>query len=142
MTQRTQAATSKGPTDWFTGDVWIDALSTGQSAPMSISSGAFSPGARTAWHHHAGGQTLWVLEGAGRVQARGEPVLAIGAGDVITARPGEEHGTVQLPDRFMTHLSIAEGEPTWGDHVTDDDYSAPARIAERPCRPMDFLMSW
>ena len=112
MTQRTQAATSKGPTDWFTGDVWIDALSTGQSAQMSISSVHFSPGARTAWHHHAGGQTLWVLEGAGRVQARGEPVLAIRAGDVITARPGEEHWHGAAPDRFMTHLSIAEGEPS------------------------------
>ena len=123
MTERRPTTTSKGPADWFIGDVWLDALSAGQSAPMAVSAVHFSPGARTAWHRHAGGQTLWVLEGEGRVQARDEAMLTIRAGDVITARPNEEHWHGAAPDRFMTHLSIAEGEPTWGDHVTDDEYA-------------------
>jgi quercetin dioxygenase-like cupin family protein len=126
MTERKPTTSTKGPADWFTGDVWLDALSTGQTASMAISAVHFSPGARTAWHRHAGGQTLWVLEGEGRIQARGEAVLASRAGDVLTARPNEEHWHGAGPDRFMTHLSIAEGEPTWGDHVTDDAYAGPA----------------
>jgi quercetin dioxygenase-like cupin family protein len=125
MTERRPTTTSKGPADWFTGDVWLDALAVGQSAPLAISAVHFSPSARTAWHRHAGGQTLWVLEGEGRVQARGEAVLTIRAGEVITARPNEEHWHGAAADRFMTHLSLAEGEPTWGDHVTDDEYAGP-----------------
>jgi quercetin dioxygenase-like cupin family protein len=128
MTQRTHASTTKGPAEWFTGDVWIDGLASGQSAEMRISSVHFSPGARTAWHRHAGGQTLWVLEGEGRIQARGEPVMAIHPGDVITARRDEQHWHGATSDRFMTHLSIAEGDPAWGDHVTDDEYAAPPEL--------------
>jgi quercetin dioxygenase-like cupin family protein len=125
MTERKPVSTSKGPAEWFTGDVWLDALSDGQTAEMRISAVHFSPGARTAWHRHAGGQTLWVLEGEGRVQARGEAVMPIRAGEVITAPPNEEHWHGASPDRLMTHLSIAEGEPTWGDHVTADEYGGP-----------------
>ena len=59
--------TVKGPTEWFTGDVWIDAIARGRD-PSHLNVGAvhFSPGARTAWHSHDGGQTLYVTEGRGR----------------------------------------------------------------------------
>ena len=45
--------TQKGPADWFTGDVYIDAV----AAPAGTSTFAsalvhFTPGARTAWHTH------------------------------------------------------------------------------------------
>jgi quercetin dioxygenase-like cupin family protein len=51
---------------------------------QTISRVHFTPGARTAWHSHDGGQTLWVTEGHGLVQARGEKVVSLQAGDVHT----------------------------------------------------------
>ena len=59
----------KGPGDWFTGDVWIELIlePTGDSQ-VNVGHVHFSPGARTAWHSHEGGQTLYVIEGHGWVQ--------------------------------------------------------------------------
>ena len=87
----------------------------------------FSPGARTAWHAHAVGQTLYVVDGIGRVQSRGEAVAAIHPGDAVHTPPGEWHWHGAAPDRFMTHLAMWEApsegpESEWGALVTDDEY--------------------
>src|SRR5262249_48595722 len=66
--------TAKGPSDWFTGDVYIDTVAV-PSGPSHVSASAvhFTPGARTAWHTHPNGQTIYVLEGVGLCQRRGGP---------------------------------------------------------------------
>jgi quercetin dioxygenase-like cupin family protein len=120
----TQPAT-KGPADWFTGDVWIESIARAE-ADSTVNVGAvhFTPGARTAWHTHEGGQTLYVTEGEGRVQSRGEPIVTIRPGDVVRTPTGEWHWHGAAHDHVMTHLSITEGPATWGDHVTDEEYGA------------------
>ena len=61
----------KGPSAWFTGEVWIDPIARGdEPSKLSVSAVRFTPGARTAWHSHSTGQTLWVTDGAGLVQPR------------------------------------------------------------------------
>src|SRR5690349_1616873 len=84
--------TRRAPKESFTGTVWQDPIITPQ-APMRINSSrvAFEPGARTAWHTHPLGQTLYVLQGVGRFQAKGGPVREIKAGDVVWIPPGEKH---------------------------------------------------
>jgi quercetin dioxygenase-like cupin family protein len=115
--------TTKGLAEWFTGDVWIDTVAQGHSdTPLSVAHVHFTPAARTAWHSHAVAQTLYVTEGQGRTQARGEPVAAIRAGDIVFAPAGEWHWHGAAPDHFMTHLAVSEGNPTWGEHVTDAEY--------------------
>jgi len=115
--------TAKGPADWFTGDVWIDPVAQGRNdAGWAMNAVHFHPGARTAWHSHSGGQTLYVTEGEGLVCSRDGKAVTIRPGDVILADPGEEHWHGASPDHFMTHLSITEGEAVWGDHVTDGEY--------------------
>src|ERR671924_419114 len=79
---RSSVETQKGPADWFTGDVYIDAV----AAPAGTSTfGAafvhFSPGARTAWHTHPHGQTIFVTEGVGLCQREGGPIEVIRPGD-------------------------------------------------------------
>ena len=82
--------TTKGPAEWFTGDVWTDAIAqTHGPSPMSIGSVHFAPGARTAWHSHSIGQTLYVTEGEGRVQPRGGVIVTIRHGDVVYIPGGE-----------------------------------------------------
>jgi quercetin dioxygenase-like cupin family protein len=115
--------TVKGPPEWFTGDVYIDAVAQGHSrSPLTIGLVHFTPGARTAWHSHSLGQTLYVTEGQGRVQTRGEPIVTMGAGDVVFTPGDEWHWHGAAPDRFMTHLAVSEGEVEWSDHVTDAEY--------------------
>jgi len=75
---------------------------------LSASSVHFTPGARTAWHTHPLGQTIYVLEGLGRAQRRGGPVEVIRPGDRVFFEPGEEHWHGAAPDRLMTHLAMLE----------------------------------
>lgn len=120
--------TSKGPADWFTGDVYIDAVTT-PNPPSRLGAGVvhFTPGARTAWHTHPYGQTIFVLEGVGRCQREGGPVEVIRPGDSVSFEAEEHHWHGAAPNRLMTHIAMQEaddtGSPvTWGEHVTDEQY--------------------
>ena len=123
--------TAKGPAEWFTGEVWIDAIARGEEpSRVRVSAVRFTPSARTAWHSHAVGQTLYVTEGRGLVQSRGGEIAEIRPGDIIHTPADEWHWHGAAPDHFMTHLSITEAVPggarpeaDWGDHVTDAEYN-------------------
>jgi quercetin dioxygenase-like cupin family protein len=116
--------TAEGPANWFAGQVWIDPIASGHGpTPLSLGNVHFTPGARTAWHSHAIAQTLYVTEGEGLVQSRGEPIIRIRPGDVVRISGDEWHWHGAAADHFMTHLSLTEGDTTWGDHVTDDEYA-------------------
>ena len=127
---RNGAETAAGPSDWFRGAVYIDTVAAPSGAGrLSASSVHFTPGARTAWHSHPNGQTIYVLEGVGHAQRRGGPVEVIRPGDRVFFEPGEEHWHGAAPDRFMTHLAMHQVDDqgnavTWGRHVTDEEYSA------------------
>ena len=122
--------TAEGPGDWFTGAVYIDSVAApSDGSRLSASSVHFTPGARTAWHSHANGQTIYVTEGICLCQARGGPIDVIGPGDRVFFEPGEEHWHGATPKRFMTHLAMLEVDDegnvaTWGDQVTDEEYGA------------------
>jgi len=125
MELRPKRPSGQGPAEWFTGEVWIDPITQGEP-PSKLSIGAvhFTPGARTAWHSHEGGQTLYVTEGRGLVQSRGGETLEVHPGDVIYTPDREEHWHGATPEHFLTHLSITEGAPHWGPHVTDAEYGS------------------
>ena len=100
---------AKGPAEWFTGTVRVDAMFAAPE-PARVSSGTvtFEPGARTAWHSHPLGQTLIVTAGCGRVQREGQPIETIRAGDVVWIGPGEKHWHGAAPTTAMTHVAIQE----------------------------------
>jgi len=123
--------TTKGPVERFAGDVYIDDIVRGEDpSRVRVSAVRFTPSARTAWHAHAIGQTLYVTEGMGLHQSRGGQVVEIRPGDIIHASAGEWHWHGAAPEHFMAHLSITEAVPPgderpetdWGEHVTDDEY--------------------
>ena len=127
---RSSVETGKGSPDWFTGDVYIDPVAA-PSPPSRVQAALvhFTPGARTAWHRHPLGQTLFVTEGVGQVQRRGGPVEIIRPGDRVYIEPDEEHWHGATPTRLMVHLALNEVDEQhvaahWGEHVTDEEYSA------------------
>src|SRR5512133_1577953 len=127
---RSSIETAPGPSEWFTGSVYIDTVAApAEGSRPNASSVHFTPGARTAWHTHPNGQTVYVTEGVGRCQRRGGPVEVIRPGDRVFFEPAEDHWHGAAPDRFMTHLAMLEVDDdgrsaTWGDHVSDEEYSA------------------
>lgn len=88
----------------------------------------FEASARTAWHTHPLGQTLFVTAGPGLVQQQGQPAQVIRPGDVVTIPPNVRHWHGAGPDEAMTHVAIAEREDgisvAWQDKVSDEDYRA------------------
>ena len=127
---RSTTDTTPGRSDWFTGSVYLDSVAT-PSGPSRLSAASvhFTPGARTAWHRHPNGQTIWVLEGVGHCQRRGGPIEVIRPGDRVFFEPGEEHWHGAAATRFMTHLALQQADDegnvaSWGDHVTDEEYAA------------------
>ena len=70
----------------------------------------FMPGARTHWHRHPLGQTVFVTEGVGLCQRRGGPVEVIRPGDRVLFEADEEHWHGAAPSRLMVHLAINEGD--------------------------------
>lgn len=120
-------ASGKGPSDWFTGTVRIDPLSTApEPARVVCASVTFEPGARTAWHTHPLGQTLIVTSGCGWVQREGSTVEEIRPGDVIWFAPGEKHWHGATATTAMTHIAVQEkldGKTVeWMEKVSDEQY--------------------
>jgi quercetin dioxygenase-like cupin family protein len=135
---RSSIDTMKGPADWFTGDVYIDTIAAG-SQPSShgvanfhftrAANVHFAPGARTAWHTHPLGQTIYVTDGVGLCQHEGGRVEIIRPGDRVFFEPGENHWHGAAPNRFMAHIAMQDFDDSgslvsWGEHVTDEQYTA------------------
>ena len=121
--------TGVGPADWFTGTVYLDVI-TSPEGNWNVGAAAvhFTPGARTAWHTHPLGQTIWVTEGVGLCQREGGPIEVIRPGDRVFFEPGENHWHGAAPTRLMTHVAMQladeSGSPVnWGRHVSDDEYA-------------------
>ena len=88
---------------------WQDPIiATEAPARLVCNRVSFEPGARTAWHTHPLGQTLYVISGVGRVQAKGGPIREIRPGDVVWIPPGEKHWHGASPTNGMTHIAMQE----------------------------------
>jgi quercetin dioxygenase-like cupin family protein len=123
--------TQTGPPEWFTGIVYLDEIAeTTPPSHLRAHVVTFTPDARTAWHTHPLGQVLHVISGAGRVQLDGEPPQALHPGDTMVVAPGRRHWHGAAPGQTFVHIAMQEAHPdtdeeaTWGDHVTDTDYTA------------------
>ncbi|WP_120522641.1 (R)-mandelonitrile lyase [Arthrobacter celericrescens] len=133
MELQSKTPSTKGPADMFTGDVHFDVIAKGEApSRLRVNLVRFAPGARTAWHRHANGQTLHVTDGVGLVQSRGGDVIVMKPGDTVYTPPGEWHWHGATSGDFMCHLAMWEGlaedqegpETEWAGHVGDEEYGA------------------
>lgn len=96
QTKLDKQPSAKGPAEWFTGDVHFDVIAPGTQSRGKVNAVHFAPGARTAWHRHVNGQTLYVTEGVCRTQSRG--------GEVIDAQRVRSSGAHQACGTGMAPL--------------------------------------
>ncbi len=121
-----------GPAANFTGRVAVrmltDPTPPGQAGTAMVS---FSPGARSNWHTHPAGQTLYVTAGCGWTQEEGGAVARICRGDTVYVKPGVRHWHGATATTGMSHLAISETldgkNVTWLAPVTAAQFSGPAR---------------
>jgi quercetin dioxygenase-like cupin family protein len=117
------------PADWFTGIVWQDPIIEAPApARLRAARVTFEAGARTNWHTHPLGQTLYVVAGVGRAQTWAGPVREIRAGDTIWIPPGEKHWHGAAPTTSMVHIAMQEAldgrAVDWLEPVTEAQYAA------------------
>ena len=119
----------QGPPAWFTGTVWMDEV-VNPTAPARAQAVlvTYGPGARTAWHTHPVGQTLYVVSGLGWAQSEGGERRVIRPGDVVVFAPEEVHWHGAEAGHTMVHLAMQEGNEAgvnvvWGEAVTDAEYA-------------------
>jgi quercetin dioxygenase-like cupin family protein len=133
ITSSGERAVRPGPADWFTGAVEVEGLvgsaDLGGGARLQSALVRFSPGARTHWHTHPVGQTLYVVSGRGWAQLEGESAREISPGDVVAIAAGENHWHGASAGEAMSHVAMQEGDETgsvvvWGRAVTDAEFEA------------------
>ncbi|MBS7541186.1 (R)-mandelonitrile lyase [Ancylobacter lacus] len=118
------APSTPGPSAYFTGDVRVSGNFRGD-APVRVSGATvhFAAGARTAWHTHPLGQTLFIISGRGWVQKEGAPVEEVAPGDLVWIPANLRHWHGASADQPMAHLTVAEeldGKVVnWMEKVTD-----------------------
>ncbi|MGD6752001.1 (R)-mandelonitrile lyase [Streptomyces sp. BH105] len=129
MEHITSTPTVKAPAERFTGDVYLNPIEA-PTEPARLASALvrFTPGARTNWHSHANGQTLYVTDGVGLVGTRDGNVARISAGQIIKCPAGEEHWHGATDTTLMAHIAMVVGNSdgdgtTWLEPVTDDQYA-------------------
>jgi quercetin dioxygenase-like cupin family protein len=116
------ASFEQGDSDRFTGEVWLRGTTTAADG-TSIGVVHFSPGARTRWHRHPGGQFLYAVSGRGRVRTRGEAGHALEPGGVIHVGPDEWHFHGGTPATPLIHVAVnGGGAPEWGEPVSDQEF--------------------
>ena len=121
--------TSVASDAYFTGHVTQDPIVTApEPARVRALRVTFSPGARTNWHTHPLGQTLYVVSGVGLVQKLGEPIQEIQAGDTVWIAPDEKHWHGATAENTMCHIATKEALDgsvvDWMEPVSDKDYNA------------------
>ena len=118
-----QGVFERGDEGRFSGEVWLRVTVTAEDG-TNIGIVHFSPGARTHWHRHPGGQFLYGVSGRGRVRTRGEAGHVLEPGDVIHVGADEWHYHGGLPDSPLVHVAVnGGGTPEWADPVTDEEYA-------------------
>lgn len=128
ITRNGARPTIEAPATWFTGTVWQDPIVSAEApARLHALRVTFTPAARTAWHTHPLGQTLYVLYGTGLVCTRGNAPRVIAPDDTVWIPPHVEHWHGAGPDTAMCHIAMQEmvdgSAATWLEHVTDQDYA-------------------
>jgi quercetin dioxygenase-like cupin family protein len=114
--------------DYFTGTVWADPINDAPEPARARSVRVtFEAGARTNWHTHPLGQTLYVIAGEGRFQTLGQPVRVLRQGDTVWIPPGEKHWHGASSTTAMSHIAIHEAldgvHINWMEPVSDDDFN-------------------
>ena len=130
MEHITDTPTLKAPAERFTGDVYLNMIEApAEPARLAAALVRFTPGARTNWHSHALGQTLYITDGVGLVGTRDGHVVRVSAGETVKCLAGEEHWHGATDTNLMAHLALVVGDgngdgTAWLEPVTDEQYAA------------------
>lgn len=116
---------SKGPSDRFKGDVWVEYFIKDSASDFLSSRVLFEPNARSNWHKHTGKQIIFAIEGEGYYKEQGKPITKLKKGDVVIIEPGTVHSHGSMGKKFMQSVTMNDvnnpNGTTWMSAVIDKD---------------------
>jgi len=112
----------------FTGTAYLQSMgATDSNLHANYGYVFFEPKARTNWHSHPGGQLLFITEGKGFYQAKGEPARLLKKGDFVEIPRDVVHWHGAAPDSEFAHIAVSlntdDGGAVWSGPVTDEEYN-------------------
>lgn len=131
MEQKTEPIFPKGEkitNNNFAGTAYLHSMgATDTTLHVNYGNVTFEPKARTNWHSHPGGQLLFITEGQGFYQAKGEPVRLLKKGDVVEIPRNVVHWHGAAPDSEFAHIAVSlntdDGGAVWTGPVTEEEYN-------------------
>ena len=127
---------AQAPADAFTGSVLHEALrGPMEGSRLAMAHVHFAPGARTHWHTHPRGQTLYGTAGVGLVVTRAGDVQTLAPGRTVWILPLEEHWHGAMAGTRMAHIVAQEADEdgetvTWLEPVTDEEFARANEAAQ------------
>jgi 4-carboxymuconolactone decarboxylase len=120
------AKLTKGSSDRFTGDVWVDYIVNDTINDFLVSKVFFEPKARSNWHSHVGKQIIMVIDGEGYYKEKGKPIKKLKKGDVVVIEPGTIHSHGSINSNKFTQAVMMNGitkkdATTWLNKVTEEE---------------------
>jgi quercetin dioxygenase-like cupin family protein len=109
---------------WFTGEAWLQMISTENALNTVVANVTFAPGARNHWHSHKVGQVLLVTGGEGWYQEWGKPAQKLKEGDAVNIPANIKHWHGATSDSWFVHLALTSGESEWHEPVADEEYNS------------------
>jgi quercetin dioxygenase-like cupin family protein len=92
---------------------------------LGVGRRSFEAGARSAWHTHDKGQLIFVEQGRGRVQRKGESIRELKLGDSDYTAPNVVHWHGAAPNERYVQVAVSfGGDIKWMQKVTDAEYNA------------------
>lgn len=108
------------------GDVYLGELVHADSVfKFGVSYVVSEAGSRLDWHAHPGGQILFILDGEGFYQEKGQAKQSIRKGDVIQCQPNVVHWHGATPDSQVIYMATSpagKGGTQWLDKLTEAEY--------------------
>ena len=127
VTRHGSQAAIIAPSDYFTGTAFVEPkFGRNDVRDFELASVTFLPGARSNWHTHPKGQSMYVVSGTGWTQVEGGERQTVNVGDVVWCPPDVKHWHGATDQTSMTHLVVNQYEGdtvvTWMERVTDQQY--------------------
>lgn len=128
---------SSGDGGRFTGPVELEMMNTAaRQGEPDTALVHFHDGAVTAWHHHPGGQLLFVVDGPARVGTEADGAVELEPGHLVVSPAGERHWHGAADARDATLLAVTWGTTSWEETFpevsADQARSMRSRTDDRP----------
>jgi quercetin dioxygenase-like cupin family protein len=116
---------SKGSSERFFGDVWVEYFINDSESDFLASRVLFEPKARSNWHKHTGKQIIFGVDGEGYFKEKGKPMIQLKKGDLVEILPGVIHSHGSLNKQFIQGVmmnGISKKESTvWLNPVIEEE---------------------